>query len=326
LFNDGVSSFIESSTNNIQNSNTLNVNKYCNQDVLIYGNTSIGPNAVSTPYALNVKGGFNADDVTVTNLQGLETFIVHQNGNTQIGAGSSNAFNCALKIKAAQQYQGLDVVTNYTTDYGYNTKLWVNRDLTTALSVANTVGGGYGITTFNVMGNGQTQIGNNTGVSPIGNAMLNLYSSSLTPSILVFDNTSNKVNFKVGSTGDVTSREFNIIESTTNNSSFSIKNNGYLYARELNVYAANLAIPDYVFEKNYNLRTLAELEEFINTNKHLPNIPSAKEIKDKGTLSVSDLNLKLLEKVEELTLYVIEQNKRAVTQDERIAELEKNKK
>ncbi len=66
--------------------------------------------------------------------------------------------------------------------------------------------------------------------------------------------------------------------------------------------------PDYVFEKDYKLNSLDHVERYINQNKHLPEIPSAKEIKEKG-LDLAEMNLKLLKKVEELTLYSIKQEK-----------------
>ncbi len=65
---------------------------------------------------------------------------------------------------------------------------------------------------------------------------------------------------------------------------------------------------DYVFEDNYKLRDLEEVEAFIAENNHLPGIPSAAEMQEKG-MSVGQLNTKLLEKIEELTLYVIELKK-----------------
>lgn len=67
--------------------------------------------------------------------------------------------------------------------------------------------------------------------------------------------------------------------------------------------------PDYVFEQDYKLPSLSELEQYINTNKHLPEVPSAAEVKENG-LSVGEMNAILLKKVEELTLYLIEQNKK----------------
>lgn len=66
---------------------------------------------------------------------------------------------------------------------------------------------------------------------------------------------------------------------------------------------------DYVFDEAYNLPLLSEVEKFIQLNKHLPNIPSAKEIKEKG-LSVGDTQKRMMEKIEELTLYMIEANKK----------------
>lgn len=67
--------------------------------------------------------------------------------------------------------------------------------------------------------------------------------------------------------------------------------------------------PDYVFAPDYDLMSLSELERFILKNKHLPNVPSAAEVKEKGH-SLIDTDIMLLEKVEELTLYLIEMDKK----------------
>lgn len=67
--------------------------------------------------------------------------------------------------------------------------------------------------------------------------------------------------------------------------------------------------PDYVFENNYKLPSLSELETFIKSYKHLPDVPTADEVKEDG-LSLGEMNAILLKKVEELTLHVIEQSKR----------------
>lgn len=66
--------------------------------------------------------------------------------------------------------------------------------------------------------------------------------------------------------------------------------------------------PDFVFEKNYNLLSLNELEEFININKHLPELPTKEEVADNG-IGLGEMQAKLLQKVEELTLYMIELKK-----------------
>lgn len=75
---------------------------------------------------------------------------------------------------------------------------------------------------------------------------------------------------------------------------------------------------DYVFKKDYSLMPLNEVERFISQNGHLPNIPSAENIVNEG-IDIAKMDAKLLEKIEELTLYIIEQ-------DKRIAELENQSK
>jgi hypothetical protein len=66
---------------------------------------------------------------------------------------------------------------------------------------------------------------------------------------------------------------------------------------------------DYVFAKDYNLKPLSEVEAFIAKNKHLPNVPSAAQLKEEG-INVGDMARIQQEKIEELTLYIIAQNKR----------------
>ncbi|WP_422008192.1 hypothetical protein [Roseivirga pacifica] len=82
---------------------------------------------------------------------------------------------------------------------------------------------------------------------------------------------------------------------------------GNLESKKVKVTAQPGSVPDYVFAEDYGLLTIDQLAEYIKANSHLPNIPSAKEIETNGQ-DVGELQLKLLEKIEELTLYVIEQN------------------
>jgi hypothetical protein len=81
---------------------------------------------------------------------------------------------------------------------------------------------------------------------------------------------------------------------------------GTIRAREIKV---DLNGADFVFEKNYNLMPLKELEKFVKEQKHLPEIAPAKEMKENGT-ELGNLNSKLLQKMEEMTLYMIDQNKK----------------
>ncbi|MDI9341203.1 MAG: hypothetical protein QM534_11595 [Sediminibacterium sp.] len=94
---------------------------------------------------------------------------------------------------------------------------------------------------------------------------------------------------------------------------FRLSVDGKVLAKEIYVTASNWA--DYVFDNNYKLKPLSEVEAFVKANHHLPNIPSAKEISERGN-NMGDTDRLLLEKIEELTLYIIAQEKR-------IKELEK---
>jgi len=79
--------------------------------------------------------------------------------------------------------------------------------------------------------------------------------------------------------------------------------NGSLKAAEIHL-DPNLW-PDYVFEEDYNLMSLPELQRYIDQKRHLPNVPSEKEVKENG-IELGAMNIKLLEKIEELTLYMID--------------------
>ncbi|MBP2618393.1 cell wall anchor protein [Chryseobacterium jejuense] len=97
------------------------------------------------------------------------------------------------------------------------------------------------------------------------------------------------------------------------------KFDGKIHAKEVEVKANVWA--DYVFKKDYQLKSLDEVEKHIAENGHLPNIPSADEVLKNG-INVAEMNVKLLEKIEELTLYSIEQNKQLKSQSDKIEKLE----
>ncbi|WP_417887108.1 hypothetical protein [Zunongwangia sp.] len=97
---------------------------------------------------------------------------------------------------------------------------------------------------------------------------------------------------------------------------------GKIHTQEVKIDLNGWVVPDYVFLDDYNLKSLEEVELFIDNNGHLENIPSAKKVEEEGW-NVKSMNLKMLEKIEELTLYVIEQNKINKEQQEEIAELKK---
>ncbi len=91
----------------------------------------------------------------------------------------------------------------------------------------------------------------------------------------------------------------------TTNPQYTLSVNGTIQAKEIIV---NTGWSDFVFDKDYDLMSLKELEQYINKNGHLPDVPTAKEVEEYG-VKLGDANAKLLQKIEELTIYVIDLNK-----------------
>lgn len=97
---------------------------------------------------------------------------------------------------------------------------------------------------------------------------------------------------------------------TVNNGSnqFKVFANGSVRARRIDVDLD--AIPDYVFKPDYDLMPIKELRRYVTEKQHLPGIPSEREYKERGSMDLGELNMKLLEKVEELTLYILQLEER----------------
>ena len=120
--------------------------------------------------------------------------------------------------------------------------------------------------------------------------------------------------FQVNVDRDLT-KAFTVVNtaiSQNNGEVFKIYGNGTVQAKK--VYAEEIEVStsswnDHVFGQNYKLRPLSELEVFVKENKHLPEIPSEKEVKENG-INVGEMQGKLLLKIEELTLYIIALEKR----------------
>ncbi len=108
----------------------------------------------------------------------------------------------------------------------------------------------------------------------------------------------------------------NGVQAEFNNGGINV--NGVIKTKEVNVTSSGWA--DHVFEPGYELMDLDGLEEFIRSRGHLPHIPTAAEVKETG-VNLAEMNVKLLEKVEELTLYLIGQNRRLLDQEERVLSL-----
>jgi hypothetical protein len=106
---------------------------------------------------------------------------------------------------------------------------------------------------------------------------------------------------------------------TINTFGYRLAVNGAIGAKEVNVEVTS-DWPDFVFSDTYELRSLEEVDRYISQNKHLPAIPSEAEVREYG-INLGEMNAKLLQKIEELTLYLIEQNKQNQSQQAEIAAL-----
>jgi hypothetical protein len=97
--------------------------------------------------------------------------------------------------------------------------------------------------------------------------------------------------------------------------------NGSIHSRSVKV--DQIGWSDFVFEKSYKLPRLSEVKKYIDRTHHLPNIPSASEVQANG-LDLGEMNNLLLRKVEELTLYLIEEHRKNLKLEARIKTLEEN--
>lgn len=132
------------------------------------------------------------------------------------------------------------------------------------------------------------------------------------------NNSPGKIVFQTTPTGSttlatrMTIKENGFVGIGTENPQSLLAINGKITAKEVEVTLSGWS--DFVFADDFNLRPLSEVEEFINTNRHLPDVPSEAEVLQNG-VNLGEMSSILLQKIEELTLYIIELNKR-------IAELE----
>jgi len=105
---------------------------------------------------------------------------------------------------------------------------------------------------------------------------------------------------------------------TSPNTEYVLAANGTIRAKEIKV---DSDWADFVFEDNYQLMKLSELEQFIQKNGHLPDIPTEKEVETEG-VSLGEMNAKLLQKIEEQTLYILQLQKQLQDVNQRLDKME----
>lgn len=164
----------------------------------------------------------------------------------------------------------------------------------------------------NATGYGNVFLGFAAGSAETGSGKLYIASSSTTSPLIWgdFNNSQLKLHGKVAIGGNVSTAfgNFPTAAGSANVSGYNLFVKGGILTDEVRV-ALNSTWADYVFAKDYKLRPLSEVEAFIAQNNHLPNVPSAAQVKEDG-INVAEMTKIQQEKIEELTLYIIAQNKR----------------
>ncbi len=115
-----------------------------------------------------------------------------------------------------------------------------------------------------------------------------------------------------------------LIGHTTSIPGYKLSVDGSIISEEVKVQMSE-NWPDYVFDQEYDLMPLDEVNEFIKEKNHLPGVPSAAEVSEENGFHLGEMNRVLLEKVEELTLYILQQQEELEKQKKRIIALEKRK-
>jgi hypothetical protein len=173
---------------------------------------------------------------------------------------------------------------------------------------------------------------NYTSITPaqfVMNSTLNIVKSVIRPGYAMFGQSSGftEINYSrltVGNITEQTRMDANkmIVKSATSPDSTEILNN-CIKTKAVYVGTSGWTItaPDYVFHKDYKLKPLPEVKQFIEKNGHLPGVPSASAMEKKGSVNLVEMNMTLLKKVEELTLHLIEQDRKINEQGDEIERL-----
>jgi len=219
------------------------------------------------------------------NIDGSEnTFLGHQSGHDNT-SGKNNTY---IGTNSGFKSQGTENVHLGSFSGSGNGQGSQNTFLGTSAGGEST-------------GSGNVFIGYNSGLNEQGNEKLHIDNHSTDKPLIYGDFNLDFVTFN-GNVGIGTDSFFDSVDNYT----YALSVEGGIRAHSVKVYTT---WADFVFEENYTLPTLEEVENFILNNGHLKDIPSAKEVEASG-IELGEMNKLLLQKIEELTLYTIEQEKR----------------
>lgn len=245
--------------------------------------------------------------------EGTTRMIINADG--KVGINSDGAANSELKINRNDPGgRGLDVEVNYE---GFSDVRGVYSE-----SITND---GYGVGIEGRGGyRGVYALGSGGGYTGTATGLYGIAMGSAGTRIGVYGTATGGDTRWAGyfASGNVYVSNDLRIGSTAGAAGYRVSVNGKIMCTELRVQTVS-NWPDYVFSEDYALLPLDELEDFIRTEKHLPNIPSAAEMEEEEGFDVGDMQRLTLEKVEELTLYILELKRENEALKARIEAIEK---
>ena len=202
--------------------------------------------------------------------------------------------------------------TGVTTNANANTFIGHGSGYTNVTGYGNTYLGFF--SGFNATGHSNVFIGNGAGKNETGSNKLVISNSDTSTPIIYGDFSAAKVGIGGINTFPTTAGGVNV-------SAYSLFVKGGILTEEVRVNLQS-GWADYVFAYDYKLRPLAEVEKYIAENGHLPNVPSAKQVKKEG-IELGDMARIQQEKIEELTLYAIAQDKQITEQNKKLEQQQK---
>jgi len=238
------------------------------------------------------------------------------NRTGRVGVGLSNQPNEFSQFYVRSNFNtspnlavGIVAEVDFPTDFNFGICSAIRRVNTKAFSVLRDPGNGNFLDTFNVMGDGRIISG--TSDIPVGPQMyIRPSNNSLTSNI--YSRTTHNQDFRFGIVSAVNrdnTKAFAVLQNQGGSfeDTFNVFGDGNVLATEVRVRVP--IFPDYVFEEDYNLESLEDVEKYIKENKHLPNIPTATEVTKNG-MQLGDMQVRQMEKIEELYLHIIALEKR----------------
>ena len=278
------------------------------------GNTTQNLKLINNTEGIMMGTNSNIPTLYISNSIGV-------NYTGKIGIGNVTSPSAKLHIKADSSGEGedADIMLEPTASGKYAAIYFKTKD--NYIRMRNSAGLDFSAPRYNFQ-TGKVGIGNVTTpqatlhIKAYGgeNANIMLQTTDNTKdAAIIFRNTSNTIS--VGSNNlmnfAATSYSFTTgkvgIGCVNDMNDFALAVQGGIVSSKVSVIDID-SWPDFVFGNNYKLMNLYELEQFINANQHLPNVPSAEEVSANG-IDLGEMNAVLLQKVEELTLHIIELQK-----------------